>query len=149
MIEIGQSFIQNIQNATQTVLSTDNTLERERKKRNENYSILINTYTNYIYKTVRFKNYARWVSFVIFMLIFVIIICFTIGAIQIIAHKENIMIADVATIITAATALVSSIIVIPQKIVEFIFNREEDKYIVDLIKNTQDFDNPYKNQTNN
>lgn len=140
------SLIQDIQNTAQTQLSSDNVLEAERNNRNKNYSRLIDIYTEYIDKTVNFKNNARWTSFIIFMLIFFIIICFTIGAIQIVAHKENIAIADIATIFTAATALVSSIIVIPQKIVEFIFNKEEDKYIVDIIKNTQDFDNPYKNE---
>jgi len=149
MIDINQSFIQDIQNTAQTQLFSDNILESERNIRNKNYSALIDTYTEYIRKTVNFKNHARLIAFIIFMSIFIIIICFAIGVIQIIAHKENFTITDIATVFTSATALVSSLIVIPQKIIEFIFNKEEDKYIVDLIKNTQDFDNPYTHRSNN
>lgn len=112
----------------------------EQGKRDIQYTDLITTYSGYIKQTIQFKNVARWTSFIVFILVFIIIISFAVGAIQLVAHKKNIEIGEMTTIITAATALISSIIVIPQKIVEFIFNREEDKYIVDVIKNTQDFD---------
>lgn len=112
----------------------------EQGKRDIQYTDLITTYSGYIKQTIQFKNVARWTSFIVFILVFIIIISFAVGSIQLVAHKKNIEIGEMTTIITAATALISSIIVIPQKIVEFIFNREEDKYIVDVIKNTQDFD---------
>ena len=50
---------------------------------------------------------------------------------------------DVTTLvvfISASVSLITVLLVIPTKIIEFIFNRDEEKYSVEIIHNIQDYD---------
>lgn len=42
--------------------------------------------------------------------------------------------------ISASVSLITALLVIPTKILEFIFNRDEEKYSVEIIHNIQDYD---------
>lgn len=42
--------------------------------------------------------------------------------------------------ISASVSLITASLVIPTKIIEFIFNRDEEKYFVEIIRNIQDYD---------
>ena len=42
--------------------------------------------------------------------------------------------------ISASVSLITALLVIPTKIIEFIFNRDEEKYFVEIIRNIQDYD---------
>jgi hypothetical protein len=42
--------------------------------------------------------------------------------------------------ISASVSLITALLVIPTKILEFIFNRDEEKYFAEIIRNIQDYD---------
>ena len=42
--------------------------------------------------------------------------------------------------INASVSLITALLVVPTKIIEFIFNRYEDKYFIEIIRNIQDYD---------
>ncbi|MCR0182837.1 hypothetical protein MKC97_07990 [[Clostridium] innocuum] len=42
--------------------------------------------------------------------------------------------------ISASVSLITALLVIPTKIIEYIFNRDDEKYFVEIIRNIQDYD---------
>lgn len=134
------NLVGDIAKAVKTHIGTDNDLQDERKKREQNYSQLISVYTDFIDKTIKFKNRARLFTFFVFSGLLILIILFTIIVFGIVIRKNKADIGSYVIVISTIVTFVSTIIIIPQKMVEFIFNKDEDKYIVELIKNTQNFD---------
>lgn len=146
MAAIPENIIVGLQDSTPLIpLQSDNSLlnEREEEKniRSRKYTELVETYTNYVKDTAQFKKNKRNCAFIVFISSFVaIILCTTFLVIYIVFLKDSPSIGDYSAIIASMAALISTIIILPQKIIDFIFNQEEEKYIVEVIKNTQDFD---------
>lgn len=137
-VDIGN--ILDEQEQSNNLVTDDNHLINEKEKRNKSYTQLIDTYSNYIQKTGKFKILTRWISFLTFIAVFLVVVATSIYIMYTISQKNNVNIADIATVVSSCAAMIAAIIVIPQKIVDFIFNKDEDSYIIELIKHILNFD---------
>lgn len=139
-----QEFNENKSNVVSMENISDESLEK--KKRNVLYSHLVDDYADYINKTIDFKYKSRIAVSTLLVTVFILIIgiCLYMSfyILPSLLKNDNHKVAEsLITVSTTFGTLISTIIVLPKVIVEFIFNKEEDQYIVDLIKHTQDFDN--------
>lgn len=73
-----------------------------------------------------------------------VILCLLYFIGYILINKEFDITALVA-FITASGTLISTLLIIPTKIAEFIFNKEEEKYMSEIIKNIQEYDRNVRN----
>lgn len=139
-----QEFNENKRNVVSMENINDEGLEK--KKRSVLYSHLVDDYANYINKTIDFKYKSRIVVSTLLVTVFILIIgiclymSFSILP-SLLKNNSHKVIESMITVSSTFGTLISTILILPKVIVEFIFNKEEDQYIVDLIKHTQDFDN--------
>lgn len=59
--------------------------------------------------------------------------------------KKEFDINSLIALVTASATLVSTLLIIPTKITEFLFNRDEEKNMSEIIKNIQDYDKNVRN----
>ncbi|MFQ6794351.1 hypothetical protein [Thomasclavelia sp.] len=138
---IQQYLTTDFPNEGAKLIKNDNNLfDDNRMHRDKDYTELINIYTTHLKKTLSFKYITRIVSYIIFTFILLSITVFGICIIGVNATKNRMQISEIVAIVSATASMISTMIIIPQIIIEFIFNKEEDKYIVDMIKNTQQYD---------
>lgn len=146
MTEISESLVEALQDSVPPIpLQSDDSLLKEReeqkKERDKKYTELVKNYASLVKNTVQFKTEVRCMAFYTILFVFGAIVLGTIAlVVYIVIFKDTPTIGDYSAIIASMMTLISSIIIIPQKIVDFIFNQEEEKYMVEVIKNTQDFD---------
>ena len=107
--------------------------EKELDDRNKIYSTILENYSKYLNDTL-VNNKSNKKIFLISLLIIlgVVIVGFFIC---IVLLKDNII-----ALITAFGTVISAIIVIPTKMVEYLFNPQETQQINEVIKNIQDYD---------
>ena len=107
--------------------------EKELDDRNKIYSTILENYSKYLNDTL-VNNKSNKKIFLISLLIIlgVVIVDFFIC---IVLLKDNII-----ALITAFGTVISAIIVIPTKMVEYLFNPQETQQINEVIKNIQDYD---------
>ena len=121
-------------------LPNDNWLTHEEEIRNTEYTSLIQNYQEYLKKTLQFKKITRWISFCIFIGSFLAITLFSIFVLCKISYAETSNLKDFISLFSAGISLVATIIVLPSKIIDFIYNKDEDSSIVEIIKSTQKYD---------
>lgn len=105
--------------------------EKELDERNKIYTQILDNYSKYLEETLN-KNKVNKKYLINLMIIVLVLI---IGAFIIISFIGNHL-----AIISAFISLVSAIIVIPTKIVEYLFNPQETQQISEIIKNIQNYD---------
>ena len=105
--------------------------EKELDERNKIYTKILYNYSKYLEETLNKNKVSK--KYLINLMISVLVLI--IVAFIIISFKGN----HVA-IISAFISLVSAIIVIPTKIVEYLFNPQETQQISEIIKNIQNYD---------
>ena len=116
--------------------------EKELDDRNKIYSTILENYSKYLNDTL-VNNKSNKKIFLISLLIIlgVVIVGFFICIVLlsfficIVLLKDNII-----ALITAFGTVISAIIVIPTKMVEYLFNPQETQQINEVIKNIQDYD---------
>ena len=99
--------------------------EKELDERNKVYTKILNNYSKYLEETLNENRIKK--KYVIYSMI-AIFVC-------IIAFRNE----PLATI-SAVISFISAIIVIPTKIVEYLFNPKETEQISEIIKNIQTYD---------
>ena len=111
--------------------------EKELDDRNKIYSTILENYSKYLNDTL-VNNKSNKKIFLISLLIIlgVVIVGFFIC---IVLLKDNII-----ALITAFGTVISAIIVIPTKMVEYLFNPQETQQITEVIKNIHDYDKGVK-----
>lgn len=146
-----RTVIQEFNENRNTVISMENINDEdvEKTKRNVLYSHLVDDYADYIKRTIDFKYKSRIVVSTLLIAVFILVIALYIYMSfytlpNLLKSDNRKVVESMITIISAFGTLISTIIILPKVIVEFIFNKEEDQYIVDLIKHTQDFDTDNK-----
>lgn len=105
--------------------------EKELDERNKIYTQILDNYSKYLEETLNKNKVSK--KYLINLMIFVLVLI--IGAFIIISFIGNHL-----AIISAFISLVSAIIVIPTKIVEYLFNPQETQQISEIIKNIQNYD---------
>ena len=105
--------------------------EKELDERNKIYTQILDNYSKYLEETLNKNKVSK--KYLINLMIFVLVLI--IGAFIIISFIGNHF-----AIISAFISLVSAIIVIPTKIVEYLFNPQETQQISEIIKNIQNYD---------
>ena len=105
--------------------------EKELDERNKIYTQILDNYSKYLEETLNKNKVSK--KYLINLMIIVLILI--IGAFIIISFIGNHL-----AIISAFISLVSAIIVIPTKIVEYLFNPQETQQISEIIKNIQNYD---------
>ena len=112
--------------------------EKNIKERNEEYTIFVE-YRDYFTKSFSFKTRSKKISVIIFLGILIVVSLAHCISIAVMVNRGF----DVTTLvvfISASVSLITVLLVIPTKIIEFIFNRDEEKYSVEIIHNIQDYD---------
>lgn len=116
--------------------------EKELDERNKIYTDILSSYSIYLNQTLS-KNTFNKKAFLIGLLIILGLI--VIGFFMyLILDGDNIV-----AVITAFISLISAIIVIPTKIVEYLFNPQETQQINEVIKNIQDYDKAVRDDLSN
>lgn len=105
--------------------------EKELDERNKIYTQILDNYSKYLEDTLNKNKVSK--KYLINLMIIVLVLI--IGAFIIISFIGNHL-----AIISAFISLVSAIIVIPTKIVEYLFNPQETQQISEIIKNIQNYD---------
>lgn len=107
------------------------------------YTNYLTVYYNYLFDSLEFKQNMRKKIYSLFRNVFYIIICSLIAGILIFIISNgfgNNEIANVISIMTLGISLISTIFIIPTKISDFVYNKEDDKNISEIIKNIQNYD---------
>lgn len=116
--------------------------EKELDERNKIYTDILSNYSKYLNQTLS-KNTFNKKAFLIGLLIILGLI--VIGFFMyLILDGDNIV-----AVITSFISLISAIIVIPTKIVEYLFNPQETQQINEVIKNIQDYDKAVRDDLSN
>lgn len=105
--------------------------EKELDERNKIYTQILDNYSKYLEETLNKNKVSK--KYLINLMIIVLVLI--IGAFIIISFIGNHL-----AIISAFISLVSAIIVIPTKIVEYLFNPQETQQISEIIKNIQNYE---------
>ena len=105
--------------------------EKELDERNKIYTRILENYSKYLEETLnRNKVSKKYLIDLMILVLVLIIVAFTIIS----------FIGDHLAIISAFISLVSAIIVIPTKMVEYLFNPQGTQQISEIIKNIQNYD---------
>ena len=107
--------------------------EKELDDRNKIYSTILENYSKDLKDTLD-SNKSNKKIFLIGLLVILLII--VIGFFICLYFLNN----NIIALITAFASVISAIIVIPTKIVEYLFNPQETQQINEVIKNIQDYD---------
>ena len=107
--------------------------EKELDDRNKIYSTILENYSKYLKDTLN-SNKSNKQIFLIGLLVILLII--VIGFFICLYFLSD----NIIALITAFASVTSAIIVIPTKIVEYLFNPQETQQIYEVIKNIQDYD---------
>lgn len=117
-------------------------IAKEIVNRDKRYSELLEAYTCVTKVRLILKEIHKWLFFWM-----VIVACFCVGLLsyrlinRVLETEELTAIVDaVPAILTAFTAFVSTVIVVPMTITKFLFNTQEDDNITSLIQHTQQHD---------
>lgn len=111
----------------QDVIQVDN--------RNEKYTLLLEEYVQGYKKRQPDNRLFKWLFFIIFIGIFIIIVLVTSKYINIASQNINsIDINSSIGLVTSCVTLITSIIVIPKIIAKYLFSIEEDKFMAEIIK---------------
>lgn len=108
-------------------------------ERNGYYTTVIKTCSKFFVDSVEFKTEYRKKTYYFFVTLLCVIIVISLTAIFILI-QQGLSLQNLAAVATSAGTIISAIIVLPAKIVEFIFNKDEDKMMAEIIKSTQEFD---------
>lgn len=114
-------------------------------KRNKQYTSILKKYTLYLDSALNFKSKLRKFVVIFFMIILGIVILVLLLFIGYIIFNKDFNITTLVAFVTASGTLISTLLIIPTKIAEFIFNRDEEKYMSEIIKNIQDYDKNVRN----
>src|SRR5699024_4366204 len=107
--------------------------EKELDDRNKIYSTILENYSKYLKDTLN-SNKSNKQIFLIGLLVILLII--VVGFFICLYFLND----NIIALITAFASVTSAIIVIPTKIVEYLFNPQETQQINEVIKNIQDYD---------
>ena len=106
--------------------------EKELDDRNKIYSTILENHSKYLKDTLNSNKSNKQI-----FLIGLLVILLTIVGFFICLYFLN---DNIIALITAFASVTSAIIVIPTKIVEYLFNPQETQQINEVIKNIQDYD---------
>ena len=107
--------------------------EKELDDRNKIYSTILENHSKYLKDTLN-SNKSNKQIFLIGLL--VILLTIVVGFFICLYFLND----NIIALITAFASVTSAIIVIPTKIVEYLFNPQETQQINEVIKNIQDYD---------
>ncbi|MCI9128382.1 hypothetical protein [Thomasclavelia cocleata] len=114
-------------------------------KRNKSYTDILNHYEDYLENALTFKKNFRKCIVIFFIVILGIVILALVFFIGYLVLKKEFDINSLIALVTASATLVSTLLIIPTKITEFLFNRDEEKNMSEIIKNIQDYDKNVRN----
>ena len=146
-----------------TARKKDNhSVRASRKDLSEEIKSRDSQYTSFLKSTITFYKRNNWTNyffklffFVIAMGIFIGIVVFGLVSVNYIIVNSPVeneiqeldFLKDAIAMMGSITAIVSAIIVLPKTIAEYLFNKDEQKHVVDLIKNFQTHDEIIHSQT--
>ena len=116
-----------------------NTVRNDSKK----YGRILSSYENHIAKTLKFKrtykHFVFWISLSILVITFIAFFCVSLFAREVFDSLRF--------TVSSLISLVTIFIVIPQIISRYLFNKDEEKYMCEIVKNIQKHDIALLNPT--
>lgn len=105
------------------------------------YTNYLNAYYNHISKSLLFKNEMQNKIYKLFRNVFYITVAgLIISMVILITVKGTNEFSNVISIMTIGVSLISALLIIPTKISDFVYNKDDDKNIGEIIKNIQNYD---------
>lgn len=123
---------------------TDDANNKDRKqidKRNETYTKILERYQNHIENVLDFKEKKRKTIYVCSLILLIVPIFGLIYILYMISLKNLTDIKNLVAFITAISAVISAILIIPNKVGEYLFNDNDTQQIIEIVKNIQEYDN--------
>lgn len=117
-------------------------------KRNDLYTNILRDYVERSAAISEFKRDKYEVVFNVIVACFIIvIIVFAIAVSKIVDYGvgNGFDVNDIVALVAASVSLASTLLVIPTKIIEFIFDREDDSHISEILKCIQEYDKTVRN----
>lgn len=111
------------------------------KKRNKTYTKILKRYQNHIENVLDFKEKKRNTIYICSLLLLVVPIFGLIYILYMISLKNLTDIKNLTAFITAISAVISAILIIPNKVGDYLFNDNDTQRIIEIIKNIQEYDN--------
>lgn len=112
------------------------------KLRSESYTNILSAYCNYLIennnKKTKNKKIVFWVSLAMLLISF--LVTFASPIYLYIVGFTNDSTAYIITILPILISFVTSFMIIPNIITNYLFNKEEEKYMTEIVTNTQKFD---------
>lgn len=129
----------------------DNTIQGTHDKYTEAYINILNTYKEQISSSVTKKNelkerFFKTIKIIMYWLagIFACTLCFSLLLFGIMIYKNYssaaIITGAITTIFSSFTTMVLSIFKLPKIIADYLFNKEEDKLMSEIIQNIQKYE---------
>lgn len=128
----------NDENIERTIIEND---KESLNKRNKQYNEILDAYSHHIKNSLEFKKRNRELTFKIFIWVFIVVVLsIFLLIVGVCWYGDFEDIGTISLIITSLITLITSLIVIPTKLTEFIYNPNEDTQIGEIIKNLQEYD---------
>ena len=126
-----------LNNAANAAIKTDSEYDR----RNNMYTDLLSQYIDKYKHKEKDKKIYKWIFFIIVMLAMaaVITVCLIV-VVSLTIKAESTSLADFAVVLTSIGGIISTIVIIPKIIAEYLFPSDEESNMIDLVKNMQQND---------
>ncbi|MGN0518756.1 MAG: hypothetical protein ACI4II_08555 [Acutalibacteraceae bacterium] len=121
-------------------VTADDDLNENKNKRSQLYSKILNDYADYLHDTFIAKRRYKLITYICVMSILVGITVVTI--ILFFMHSSFEMKEWLAVAIPLMISFLTVFIVIPQIITNYLFDKDEESHLTELIKILKDIDNP-------
>lgn len=154
-VETYEQAIQNVLNSgRQTTMDRDLNMSdiTSIKSHNKSYTDLLESYTEFISKTLnakrKMKNCFYWLSFLVMAAFSIIII----AGIILLFRNAEVLKSDyrdyILPALTALSSFITVLIVIPKIIAEYLFNSSEENIMNEVVKNIQEYDKTVREKLN-
>ena len=120
---------------------------------NDKFTKLLESYTDFVSTTlnkkIKMKSCFFWLSYIVLIVVVLITIA-SLFVVIISAGRDNFEIQDyILPIVTAIVTFLTSFIVIPKIIAEYLFNSNEESVMKDIVNSIQEYDKNIKNDIGN
>lgn len=112
-------------------------IKEEYQKRDKLYTEFTQLYKEHLNMSFKFKKWARILSFTLLSLILGISFTFCIITTILVLNKDTLTIEGVSILLPMYASFLASVMKIPDKILEFVYYKEEESYMVKILEDMQ------------
>jgi len=111
------------------------------EERSKSYSKIVQSYGNYIEKSLTSKMRFKHISFWVITIILVLIVLASLTAVIVMSCNKVSLLESLPVIIAATVSFLTAFLILPQEIVKYVFNENEEKEMREMMKLIMEYDN--------